>query len=230
MRMRQIVRWTALALALALVTAGIMLFSDHVRASQEAATTPGAAASASNHTATIQQTSSSLIAGSVLTGRQQAPGFSLIDQYGRPLDLAQLRGHPVFLTFMDATCKQECPVTAQYLNWTSQFLGAKDASQVAWIAVSVNPTNTAAEAHAFIAKNKPGVLLRFGLGSQQQLSAVWNAYHITVIPAAQNHGDTGHTVVFYLIDKQGREREIVDQGFDPKQMAHDLRTLLSERG
>jgi cytochrome oxidase Cu insertion factor (SCO1/SenC/PrrC family) len=165
------------------------------------------------------------IAGTTLPSQKLAPDFTLTDQSGKQFDLKEMRGHPVLITFMDATCKQECPVTAQYLNWTKQFLGAEDANKIDWIAVSVNPNNTPAQAKAFIAKYKPGVPLLFALGTHQQLSSVWQAYHITVIPKS---GDVQHTIVYYLLDKNGHEREIVDQGFDPKQMAHDLRVLLSE--
>jgi cytochrome oxidase Cu insertion factor (SCO1/SenC/PrrC family) len=162
-----------------------------------------------------------LAAGTALDGRS-APAFTLVDQSGATISLARLRGHPVVITFLDATCVTECPLTAQYLDWTAQFLGAR-AHNVVWLAVSVNPTNTPAQADAFIAKNHVAIPLHVLLGSQAQLSAVWHAYYIDVVPSAT--GDVEHTIVTYLIDPQGHERELLDQAYDAKLAAQDLRAL-----
>lgn len=163
-----------------------------------------------------------LAAGTTLDGRP-APTFTLVDQSGATVALAHLRGHPVVLTFLDATCTTECPLTAQYLGWTAQFLGPK-AHDVVWLAVSVNPTNTPAQADAFITKNHVAIPLHVLLGSQSQLSAVWHDYYIDVIPSAT--GDVEHTIVTYLIDPDGHEREVLDQAYDAKLAAQDLRALM----
>ncbi|MBF6590816.1 MAG: SCO family protein, partial [Ktedonobacterales bacterium] len=140
---------------------------------------------------TPQRTSA--LGGTLLDGRQ-APTFKLHDQTGALVTLDSLRGHPVVLTFMNATCVQACPLLAQYLNWTTQFLGTKTAD-VAWVAISVNPQNTADDARGFLAKNRVTMPLRFLLGTHDQLAALWASYHIVVIP---EKGDIAHTAGLYV--------------------------------
>lgn len=156
-----------------------------------------------------------------------APPFTLHDQTGAAVTLQQMRGQVVLLTFLDATCTTECPITAQYLDWTSQFLG-KDSGRVVWLAMSVNPTNTVADAETFLHKNSVKVPLHVLLGNQAELAPLWKAYHIVVQPGAD--GDVQHTLGLYLIDGQGHEREWVDGGYDPKALGADIQSLLHEEG
>jgi protein SCO1/2 len=171
--------------------------------------------------------SATFTAGTAL-GTSPAPAFTLTDQNGASISLAALKGHPVVLTFLDATCTTECPITAQYLDWTAQYLG-KPASSVTWLAITVNPTNTPADVATFMSKNKVQVPLHVLLGTQAQLAPLWKAYYLEVIPAATPGGDVTHTIATYLIDSQGRERELLDQAYDPKAAAHDLSLLLAGR-
>lgn len=152
-----------------------------------------------------------------------APAFSLMDEQGQTISLATLHGHVVILTFMDATCTQECPIVAQYLDQTAQTLGAK-ASQVEWLAMSVNPNNKPSDVYAFLTKNKVQIKLHMLLGSQSQLSALWKAYHIAVIPSPT---DVAHTSGLYLIDQTGHERMWFDEGFDTRALAIDIQDVMA---
>ena len=154
-----------------------------------------------------------------------APVFTLTDQNGTSVSLQSLRGHLVVLTFLDATCTEQCPIMVQYLNATPQFLGQQKTAEVEWVAISVNPNNTPAQATAFLAKNKPVMRVRFLLGTQTQLAPLWKGYYIGVEPG---QSDVVHTSGLYVIDQQGREREWVDMPFDAKALSADLQTLLSK--
>jgi cytochrome oxidase Cu insertion factor (SCO1/SenC/PrrC family) len=81
---------------------------------------------------------------------------------------------------------------------------------------------------AFLAANHVAVDLHMLLGTQQQLALLLAAYHIqgTTSPA-QTAGMVAHPVVTYLIDGQGRERELLHQTYDPRLAAQDLRALLA---
>lgn len=155
--------------------------------------------------------------------RHPAPAFSLLDQNGATVSLSSLRGRVVVLTFLDATCTQQCPIMVQYLNQTTQFLTPQQVSQVAWVAISVNANNTPAQATAFLAKNQAAMNMRFLLGSQAQLQPLWKGYYIAAQPGLS---DVTHTSGLYLIDQQGREREWLDAGFDPKGLATDVQKVL----
>lgn len=170
-----------------------------------------------------QQPASSALQGTDLHG-VAAPGFTLVDQSGATLSLGALRGHPVVLTFLDSVCTNECPITAQFLDETAQLLGAKDTAGVVWLAMSVDPwSDTPTTARAFMEKNKVVVPLHFLLGSETTLRPIWKAYHIAVL---QTTGDITHTAGLYIIDQRGHERIWLDEGFDPKMLSDDLRTLL----
>jgi cytochrome oxidase Cu insertion factor (SCO1/SenC/PrrC family) len=205
--------WARTATAFAIVTA---------LASLLVACAPASGSQASAQPAQTQKPSTKLVAGSTLAGRA-APNFTLTDQNGNTVSLAALKGHPIFLTFMDATCTQECPITAQWIDWTANFLGPKGTAQVKWLVVSVNPSNTPADAHDFITKNKVTAPLDFLMGTQAQLAPVWHDYGVAVVPTKT---DVQHSVANFLIDSQGREVEYLDGGFDPKNAAHDLQLLL----
>lgn len=166
-----------------------------------------------------------LKAGTVLDGAA-APAFALRDQVGAPVNLQQMRRHVVVLTFLDATCTVECTVTAQYLDWTGQFLG-KDVQNVGWLAVSVNPSNTKEDAETFLSKNSVQAPLHILMGDEAKLAPLWKACHIVVQPDVD--GDVQHTLGLYVIDAQGREREWVDGGYDHHQLSADIETPLHER-
>ena len=165
-----------------------------------------------------------LKAGTTLDGHQ-APTFSLRDQTGATVSLQQMHGHVVILTFLDATCTTECPITADYLNWTAHFLG-KDTKKVGWLAISVNPTNTVHQVETFINKNSVQIPLHILMGTQATLAPLWKAYHIVVHPGSD--GDIQHTLGLYVIDGQGHEREWVDGGYDPKALSMDIRAIMNE--
>ncbi len=153
------------------------------------------------------------------------PAMSLKDQSGALVTAQSLKGRPTVVTFMDMTCTQECPIQAQLLNQTALFMGKQKASQVNWIVVSVNPTNTPADANAFMEKNKVSIPVKVLLGSQAQLKPVWDSYHIWVQPTPT---DVNHTVALFIVDKTGQERMVFIDGFDPKTLSQDLSALLAQ--
>ena len=169
-----------------------------------------------------QPTPTVLPAGTLLSPLKAAPDFALTDQNGQTISLRSLRGHVVVLTFMDATCQQECPIEMGYLNLTAQFLGAQRTGQIDWLSVTINPTNTPAQATQFLTQHQAAMPMHFLLGAQTQLAQLWKAYAIQVIPGAN---DIAHTSGLYLLDQQGREVEWVDVPFDSKALATDLMKL-----
>lgn len=165
-----------------------------------------------------------LTAGTVLDG-QAAPMFTLRDQTGATFSPSRLAGHPVVLTFLDVTSPADEQAAARDLNGMRQSLGGK-AADVAWVAVSVNPSATAADAQAFLAQSGVRVPLHVLLGTQAQLAPVWQAYSISVIAPTAAGGAIQHTNVTYLLDTHGHERELLDSSYDPAKAAHDVTQLL----
>lgn len=177
-----------------------------------------------NASATAPSISQSGLQGTDL-GSTLAPDFHLTDQFGKPISLSQFRGEPVVLTFMYTHCPDICPLTAEKLRQVQQELG-KDASHVMMLAVSIDPKgDTKATALNFSQAHKLTANWHYLIGTQDQLSPVWNAYSIYT---QSTPNKVTHTDALYLIDKQGRERIFFADDFTNDQLTDDLKILLAE--
>lgn len=160
-------------------------------------------------------------------GSIPAPDFQLKDQLGNSITLAQFKGKPVVLTFLYTHCPDVCPLTAEKLHATMQSLG-QNAQQVAVLAVSMDPKgDTAAAAQNFSKVHKLGDYWHFLIGAHDELAPVWASYSVDA-QAATSSGTVSHSSAIYVIDKQGRERVLLDNDFSSNQLAADLKILLGE--
>ncbi len=158
-------------------------------------------------------------------GNSPSSNFQLVDQNGKQVSLTQFKGQPVVLTFLYTHCPDECPLTAEKLHTVMLSLGS-DAQKVGVLAVSTDPLNdTQSAAQAFSKAHNMQNYWHFLIGTQQQLSPIWNAYNIY---AQAQQKSVNHTLALYLIDKQGRERIFFGNDFVPSQMTADLQKLLKE--
>jgi protein SCO1 len=160
-------------------------------------------------------------------GSIPAPDFQLKDQLGNSITLAQFKGKPIVLTFLYTHCPDVCPLTAEKLHATMQSLG-QNAQQVAVLAVSMDPKgDTAAAAQNFSNVHKMGDYWHFLIGAHDELAPVWASYSVDA-QAATSSGTVSHSSAIYVIDKQGRERVLLDNDFSSNQLAADLKILLGE--
>src|SRR5207248_7742315 len=171
-------------------------------------------------------TSTSNLLGTNL-GNTPAPDFLLKVQFGNSISLVQFKGKPVVLTFLYTHCPDVCPLTAEKLHATMQSLGS-NAQQVAVLAVSMDPKgDTAAAAQNFSKVHKLGDYFHYLLGTHNELAPVWASYSVDA-QAATSSGSVNHSSAIYVIDKQGRERVLLDNDFSSNQLASDLKILLGE--
>ena len=140
-----------------------------------------------------------------------APAFRLVDQHGRPVSLASLKGKTIALTFLDDTCTTDCPVIAQEFRTADAYLGT-DARRVEMVAVNANPRYIT-----------PGYLAAFdqqeGLahlgnwlyltGSLPELRRTWRAYGILVV-YEPGGAMVSHSEYAYVIDANGHTRDVLD--------------------
>ena len=170
-------------------------------------------------------TTSSGLQGTDL-GSVPAPAFSLHDQFGKLVTLAQFAGKPVVLTFMYTHCPDVCPIMAERLHSVMVGLGV-DAQRVAVVAISVDPRgDTVAAALNFSQVHHMTNYWHFLVGTQDELAPVWTAYAIDAQSVASTV--SMHTAILYVIDKHGLERVLLDQDFTTAQLSGDLKTLLGE--
>lgn len=198
---------------IALLLASVLLFTHLASAYTDA---NGGSAATSAHPTKLQ--------GATING-VAAPAFTLKDQAGATVTLAQFKGKPVVLTFIDSDCPHaECPLMAQSLKIAARNLGTRT-NQAEWVAVSVNPTDTPQSASAFLSGNGITFPFHYLLGTHDQLAPVWSAYHI--VSYTNKGGIVIHSTGVYLIDQQGRERIFLGDGFDPQMLSNDIALLLA---
>jgi cytochrome oxidase Cu insertion factor (SCO1/SenC/PrrC family) len=139
------------------------------------------------------------------------PSVSLVDQHGRPVSLANLRGRAVAITFLDPVCTSDCPVIAQEFREADGVLGG-DASRVYLVAVDANPRYISTDYLTAFDRQEglqstPNWL--FLTGTLPQLQHAWRALGVQVAysPAGAM---IDHSEFAYVIDPSGRVRYDLD--------------------
>jgi cytochrome oxidase Cu insertion factor (SCO1/SenC/PrrC family) len=130
-----------------------------------------------------------------------APGFTLRDEFGKPVSLRSLRGKVVVLSFNDPKCTTLCPLTTTALLRAKALLGPSG-SDVELVGVGANPEATGTKwVRAYSRAHRMLHKWRFLTGSLPDLKRVWRAYGIE---AAVVNGEIDHTPATYVIDSRGR--------------------------
>lgn len=150
------------------------------------------------------------------------PSFSLVDQNGRAVTLASLRGKAVLLTFLDPVCNFDCPLIAQYLKGVDAELGTT-ARHVELVAVVANPIYRAPVYMKAFDRQEGLTSLHnwlFLTGSLGQLRKAWGSFGVTVSVAPAG-AMIAHTDILYVIDPLGRTREILSADPGPGTSAYE---------
>lgn len=208
-----------LASRLSVVTLLVLVVLVVTLFQQRHATTP---ATSGNSSSIVTNTSS--LQGTDLENTP-APNFSLSDQFGKQVSLAEFKGKPVVLTFLYTNCPDQCPLTAEKLHATLQDLG-NAAPNVGILAVSTDPLrDTTSAALKFSQTHRMQDYWHYLVGPRSKLAPIWSAYSIY---AKQEQQTVDHSLGLYVIDKQGHERVFLGNDFTPTQLATDLQVLLKE--
>jgi len=164
-------------------------------------------------------------AGGELDPPQPTPDFSLTDQAGQKVSMANQRGKLVLLTFLYTNCPDVCPLITQNLNQALQMLGT-ERDDVRVLAVSVDPEGDTpksvdeyAKAHHLLPE------FHYLIGSRDELTKVWKAYDVAAVASDPELVD--HTAYTMLVDQSGEGRVIYDSQVKAKDVVHDVRALLS---
>ena len=144
-----------------------------------------------------------------------AAPFTLTDQQGRTVTLADLRGRAVVLTFLDPVCTTDCPIIAQQLRRADDLLGASAAEHALFVAVVANPIyRSQTVIRQFDQQEHLDSMANwlFLTGSLPSLERTWKDYAIQVqTPDAGSM--VAHDEVAIIIDPSGRIRARI--GSDP---------------
>jgi protein SCO1/2 len=163
-----------------------------------------------------------------------APPFSLTTQDGTPLRLADLRGKVLLVSFIFTTCNGTCPATTHRLGQVQQELktrGLLDPGQARLLSITLDPARDTPEVlkrYQQLYDADPAVW-HFLTGPPEQVAKTIAAWGMWVKPVA--NGQLDHPSRIFLVDRQGRIREIYDLSFlKAPWVAEDIKLLLREGG
>lgn len=144
--------------------------------------------------------------GTELSG--EASDFQLTDQNGSTLNLSDLRGKVVGLTFMDSKCTDTCPITAVHFREVYKQLDKTEADQVVFLGVNVNVEASTVKdvletTQAWHLDEIPS--WHFLTGSQEELAPIWKDYGVSATHSYEGNSIM-HTPGTFLIDRSGQQR------------------------
>jgi len=165
-------------------------------------------------------------AAAVLTPARAAPALSLRNYLGQRVNIDSYRGKAVLVTFLYTNCPDVCPLITSNLRVALNLMGAKTASKVQVIAVSVDPRGDTPKAvAAFLARHEMTGRMQYLIGSAKELAAVWKAWGVGSERDAQQPQFINHTGLVYGITGSGKRLTLYASSFQPSEIAHDVPLL-----
>lgn len=160
-----------------------------------------------------------------------APEVSLTGATGKPFTLGALRGKAVVVSFVYTTCTGSCPATTLKLTQVQKALAKAGLwrNQVQFVSITLDPARDRPEVLAAYAKNY-GIdrdAWHFVTGPPDQVLSVIRAWGMWVktLPS----GVLDHPSRIFLIDPQGRQREIYSlETLSPKTVVDDVRSIVDD--
>ncbi|HMD45934.1 MAG TPA: SCO family protein [Acidimicrobiales bacterium] len=147
------------------------------------------------------------------------PTVPLVDEAGRAVSLASLRGKDVVLAPFLTLCQDECPlVTGAFIALQADVAAAGLGHSVVFLGVSVDPwRDTPARLSAY--SRRFGADWPLWTGTQAQLTRFWRFFGVYFAQAPEDQPahddwltgapltfDVDHTDGFILLDRRGHER------------------------
>jgi protein SCO1/2 len=152
--------------------------------------------------------------------------FALIDQDGRTVTDADMKGKPFLVFFGFTHCPDVCPTTLFEVSEVLAKLGS-DADRVGALFVTVDPQrDTPEKLKDYLSSFDPH--LRALTGSPEAVEAMVKAYrgYMKKVPLDGGGYTMDHTALVYLMDKDGRFVAPFKLKRTPEEAAADLRRYI----
>lgn len=151
------------------------------------------------------------------------PDITLIDQHGRKVSLASLKGKPVLFDFIYTTCPGPCLLLTARMKKIADRLGSKLGMEARIVSITVDPehdhpTQLLAYASAQGA-NVNGWL--FLTGTPRQIEDAMARFKL--IRQREADGTVDHVLEFFLVDANGDALlQYMGEKADPQRVASDV--------
>lgn len=152
--------------------------------------------------------------------------FSLIDQDGKPVTEAALKGKPTVIFFGFTHCPDICPTALYEITQAFEALG-DDAGKAQALLVTVDPERDTPETlKSYLSSFSPRI--RGLTGSPEAVQAAVKAFRAYAKKTQLKDGGytVDHTAVVYLMDRNGAFVAPLNLKRDPKDVAAEIRSRI----
>lgn len=133
------------------------------------------------------------------------PAITLVDQHGREVALASLKGRPVLVDFIYTTCPGPCPLMTSRMAAVAKLLGPKLGRQVTFVSISIDPAHDRPAELAQYARTRgaeqAGWL--FLTGTPAQIDRVLALYQLRRM--RNPDGTVNHAAASFLLGPDGHQ-------------------------
>jgi protein SCO1/2 len=156
--------------------------------------------------------------------------FELVDQNGRPVTEAVLKGKWSAVFFGFTYCPDVCPGTLQGLAAATEILGPK-AKDLQIVFISVDPgRDDVKQMKAYLSADYVPKSTLGLTGTPEQVAAAAKAYRVYYAKVGDGPGYTiDHSTVIYLMDPKGRFSAPIAYGTPPEDMARRIDNAIQGR-
>lgn len=133
------------------------------------------------------------------------PALTLVDQHGRDVTLASLKGRPVLIDFIYTTCPGPCPLMTSRMAAVAKLLGPDLGKQVTFVSISIDPEHDRpAELEKYAhARGADEAGWLFLTGTPAQIDRVLALYHLKRM--RNPDGTVNHAAASFLLGPDGRQ-------------------------
>jgi protein SCO1 len=174
----------------------------------------------------VSSSQTSRFAGATLSPVRPVPPLSLRSYLGDPVNVRDLRGSAVLVTFLYTHCVDVCPLIAANLHNALLRMPAREASRVRILAVSVDPRgDSRASVANFLSAHGMVGRMKYLVGTQTELARVWAAWNVGSRRQSTNPETVAHSALVYGVSASGKLMTVYQANFNPGAIVRDVARL-----